>query len=85
MIIYPSTILAFKYALLAFYQLFVLCVGIRTLMEEDDNVITQPMFKATEPIKLIKPRKSRKRASRMSRTAGNAILLDVVRRGNSTS
>jgi len=32
MIIYPSHVEAIKYALLAFYQLFVLCSGLRILM-----------------------------------------------------
>ena|SRR5438445_608811 len=86
--LYPSTISAFKYFLLAFYQMFVLCTALRILMDDsysDGYVAPLPLIPTVEPIKLPKASKKRKRASRISRSISNDVLLDVVRGGNSTS
>lgn len=85
MILYPSTISAIKYALLAFYQLFVFCAGIRMLMDDSYDGYVAPLSPTPPVIKPIILSKPRKHKHRISRSVSNEIILTVVRGGNSTS
>lgn len=90
--IHPSTILAFKYALYAFYHLFVLCAGIRILMEDADNpAVAIPISSrvaATSHPK-VEHAKPRTRRSKLDRYHHNARILCLLKsdanEGNSTS
>lgn len=89
--IHPSTLLALKYALYAFYHLFVLCTGIRMLMEDDDSpavampipsriaATSHPTKAKAEP----RTRRSKLRGYRNNK-ALLCLLKDGANKGNST-
>lgn len=82
--IYPSTLLASKYALYALYHLFALCSGIRMLMEDDDS----PAVAMPIPSRIVatsyptKPKaKPRTRRSKLCGHRNNKALLGILRNG----
>lgn len=90
--IHPSQLEALKYALLAFYQLFVLCAGIKVLMEDDSPAVIIPI-----PLKVVattytkvKPKvKPKARRDKLRGYRNNKALLCLLKgganKGNSTS